>query len=65
MADAGEVSCLYCGRRIPDDRARCPHCGAVSHFQRRGYRFGARTRFLVFFLLLTLSVLLLALWLPR
>ncbi len=61
----GEVNCLYCGKAVPDDVARCPHCGAVSHFQRKGYRHGARLRFLIFFLVLVVMALVLAFWLPR
>ncbi len=59
------VRCLYCGRTIADDQARCPHCDAPSHYQQRGFRFGARQRFVMFFVVLAVVVLGLALWLPR
>ncbi len=62
MAD--QVECLYCGAKVPADRAHCPHCGAVSHFQQKGYRAGARRRFLVWLLLLSAFCLAMALWLP-
>jgi len=61
----GQVNCLYCGEAIPDDTARCPACGAPSHFQRQGFRIGAKRRFVLLFALLTLTLLALAFWLPR
>jgi hypothetical protein len=45
--------------------AVCPHCGGVSHFQKRGYRHGARARFILMFTIVAIVTLLLALWLPR
>ncbi|MCG8427292.1 MAG: hypothetical protein MI754_08060 [Chromatiales bacterium] len=60
-----EVSCLYCGKKIPNDTANCPHCGAVSHFQERGYRSGAIKRFIILFLIVAISSLFFALYLPR
>ncbi|PLY14168.1 MAG: protein nirD [Sedimenticola sp.] len=60
-----EVDCLYCGNRIPNDSAHCPHCGAVSHFQERGYRSGVRKRFIIFFIGLVLFCLFFAFYLPR
>ena len=59
------VNCLYCGRKIGDDLDTCPHCGAVSHDQKKGYRAGARRRFMLLFLALTLACLFLIFWLPR
>jgi predicted nucleic acid-binding Zn ribbon protein len=61
----GQVKCLYCGRRIPDDVAVCPHCGAVSHFQKKGYRAGARRRYILLFTILVLLCTFFAFWLPR
>ena len=61
----GAVNCLYCGSRIPDDCANCPQCGAPSHFQQRGYRLGARRRFILLFSLFALAVIAFAFWLPR
>ncbi|HHH13462.1 MAG TPA: protein nirD [Thiolapillus brandeum] len=63
MAD--QVKCLYCGANVPADSSHCPGCGAVSHFQRKGYRAGARRRFLVWLLLLTIFSIFMAFWLPR
>ncbi len=60
-----EVNCLYCGRDIPANVPVCPHCGAISHYQQRGWRFGARRRFHVLFLLLVIACLAIAVWLPR
>ena len=60
-----KVDCLYCGKRIAEDLARCPHCDAPSHFQRRGFRVGARSRFILLFSLLVVVVFFFALWLPR
>jgi predicted nucleic acid-binding Zn ribbon protein len=60
-----EVDCLYCGARIPDDSARCPQCGAPSHFQQRGYRAGALRRFVLLFAILTIAAFVMAFWLPR
>lgn len=60
-----EVTCLYCGKRIPDDVARCPQCDAPSHYQERGYRLGARRHFVVWFVVLTVVVLFFAFYLPR
>ncbi|HHH39227.1 MAG TPA: protein nirD [Sedimenticola sp.] len=60
-----DVECLYCGKRIPEDAARCPHCGAVSHFQKKGYRVGARGRFILLFAILVLASLFFMVWLPR
>lgn len=60
-----EVNCLYCGERIADDVSHCPNCGAVSHYQQRGYRAGARRKFGLFVLILSVICIGLALWLPR
>ncbi|MGB5409637.1 MAG: hypothetical protein WBN43_22990, partial [Thiogranum sp.] len=69
MVDQGktvaQVSCLYCGRKIADDLATCPHCGAVSHDQKKGYRAGARWRFMLLFIALAIACLFLIFWLPR
>lgn len=64
MSDS-EVNCLYCGKKIANDLAECPHCGATSHFQSRGYRPGARLRFILFWAGLTALCLFLVFWLPR
>ena len=60
-----EVACLYCGKKIADDIAECPHCGAVSHYQKRGYRAGARGKFVMFFIALVIFCLFFIFWLPR
>ena len=60
-----EVDCLYCGKKIPDDVAECPHCGGVSHYQKRGYRAGARRSFVLLFIALVLICAFFILWLPR
>lgn len=60
-----QVNCLYCGKKIDHDMANCPHCGAVSHFQNRGYRAGARLRFILFCLGVAIFSIFFALWLPR
>lgn len=60
-----QVNCLYCGKKIADDVAACPHCGAVSHFQTRGYRSGARLRFILLWIGVALFCLFFAFWLPR
>jgi predicted nucleic acid-binding Zn ribbon protein len=62
---AGRVECLYCGKEIPDNVSHCPHCGAVSHFQRKGYRAGARRQFFLYLVLVVLIGILMALWLPH
>ncbi|MEW8028705.1 MAG: protein nirD [Candidatus Thiodiazotropha sp.] len=59
------VNCLYCGESIADDIDRCPHCGAPSHFQKKGFRVGGKGRFLILFALLSLATLVIALLLPR
>ncbi|MBL3589068.1 MAG: protein nirD [endosymbiont of Escarpia spicata] len=61
----GEVNCLYCGKKIAEDIAECPHCGAVSHFQKKGYRAGARKKFVLLFIALTIFCLFFIFWLPR
>jgi hypothetical protein len=61
----GEVNCLYCGKRIADDVAHCPSCGALSHFQRKGFRYGARLKFLLFFITLAILCGIFIFWLPR
>ncbi len=63
MAD--QVNCLYCGKRIPADTSHCPHCGAVSHFQEKGYRAGVRKRFVIWFIVLVIFCGLMIVWLPR
>jgi predicted nucleic acid-binding Zn ribbon protein len=60
-----EVNCLYCGKKIPDDVANCPHCGGVSHDQKRGYRAGARKRFLLMWIGVAIFCIFFALYLPR
>jgi len=59
------VKCLYCGGDIPGDSSHCPHCGAVSHFQEKGYRAGVRRRFLIWLAILAAVSLFMVLWLPR
>ncbi len=59
------VNCLYCGKTIPEDAAECPHCGAISHFQKKGYRAGARTRFILYVITVSILCIFFALWLPR
>ena len=61
----GQVNCLYCGERISDGADSCPVCGAASHFQKRGFRLGARKRFLRLFIVLVIFCLIVAFWLPR
>jgi predicted nucleic acid-binding Zn ribbon protein len=60
-----QVKCLYCGKMVPHDQSHCQHCGAVSHFQQRGYRAGARGRFILLFILLVIISTFFAFWLPR
>ncbi|PVV05866.1 MAG: protein nirD [gamma proteobacterium symbiont of Ctena orbiculata] len=59
------VNCLYCGESISDEADRCPHCGAPSHYQKKGFRVGAKERFLLLFALFSAVTLILALLLPR
>ncbi len=61
----GKVNCLYCGADVPDEADRCPACGAPSHFQKRGFRLGARERFLLYFGILAVASIVVALLLPR
>ncbi|HID46939.1 MAG TPA: protein nirD [Chromatiaceae bacterium] len=63
MAD--QVKCLYCGKKIPADSAHCPECGAVSHFQERGYRAGVRRKFIFWFVLLVIFCAIMIVWFPR
>lgn len=63
--DMNTVKCLYCGKKIPEDAAQCPHCGAVSHFQKKGYRAGARRKFVLLFIALVVICAFFILWLPR
>lgn len=58
------VRCLYCGRDIPDHHPACMHCGAPSHFQKRG-RLDVRRKFLIYFVVLSVLVLLIAFIAPR
>ncbi|MEJ1298397.1 MAG: zinc-ribbon domain-containing protein [Candidatus Sedimenticola sp. (ex Thyasira tokunagai)] len=60
-----QVNCLYCGKKIPDDTAACPHCGAVSHYQKRGYRSGTKRKFVLFFIALVVFCFFFMFWLPR
>ncbi len=60
-----QVSCLYCGKKISEDVAECPYCGAVSHQQKKGYRAGARKKFLIYFVALVVLCAFFILWLPR
>ncbi len=59
------VECLYCGAKVPPDASHCPECGAVSHFQQRGYRAGVRRKFVIWLVLLTIFSFFMAFWLPR
>jgi hypothetical protein len=63
MAD--RVKCLYCGKEISADVAHCPHCGAVSHFQEKGYRAGVRGKFVIWFVILLIFCAVMIAWLPR
>lgn len=67
MEEAGldKVTCLYCGKNIPGDVAECPHCGAISHYQKKGYRAGARRYFFILFVALSVVCFFFMLWLPR
>ena len=60
-----ELDCLYCGKKIPDNAAKCPHCGAISHFQKKGFSVGARKKFITLFVILVLIVFFFMLWLPQ
>jgi predicted nucleic acid-binding Zn ribbon protein len=60
-----QVNCLYCGKPIADDAEHCPHCGAVSHFQKRSSDSRVRRRFVIFFIVVTLFTLIMAFVLPR
>lgn len=61
----GSVQCLYCGQTMADTRADCPHCGAPSHFQKRGENPRRRRLFVALFVLLVLFCIVIAIWLPR
>lgn len=61
----GMVNCLYCGEPMADDVERCPKCGSPSHYQKRGFRLGARTRLILLFMALSMASLIIAIWLPR
>ncbi|MCG8011567.1 MAG: protein nirD [Candidatus Thiodiazotropha weberae] len=50
---------------MADDQAECPHCGAVSHYQKRGFRSGARKKFIIFFIGLVVFCGFFIYWLPR
>ncbi len=60
-----EIGCLYCGKQIPDNVPNCPHCGAVSHFQERGYQRGAKVRFYLLVAAVSIFCLVFMLWLPQ
>ena len=60
-----QVNCLYCGKSIPADASNCPHCGAVSHYQRKGWRAGMRRKFILLFVLLVILCTFFIFWLPR
>jgi len=62
MAD---TQCIYCGEHFSDDQPACPHCGAPSHYQRRGERPAVQRRFRWFVILLAIACLFFILWLPR
>lgn len=59
------VNCLYCGEAIEDDLDRCPHCGGISHYQKKGFRFGTQKKFVIWFVLLVVVCLAAVFWLPR
>lgn len=61
----GTVNCLYCGKKISDEVSECPHCGAISHYQKRGYLAGAKKKFVLWFLVLVVVCVVAMLWLPR
>jgi hypothetical protein len=50
---------------IPEDVAECPYCGAVSHFQKKGYRAGAKKKFVLLFIALVVFCAFFIMWLPR
>jgi len=60
-----EVSCLYCGKKIAEEIAECPHCSAVSHYQKKGYQAGACEKFVLLFIVLVIFCLFFIFWLPR
>lgn len=60
-----EVNCLYCGKKISDAVSECPHCGAISHYQKRGYLAGAKRKFIIWFLVLVVVSFFAMAWLPR
>ncbi len=62
---ANQVHCLYCGAKFDEDLPACPDCAAPSHFQQKGFRFGGRRRFLLWFAAFAIATLLVAVWLPR
>ncbi len=57
-----EVTCSQCGQMMPDSYSRCPVCGQTIDNR---VQSTAQKRFVVWFVLLTIFCVVLALWLPR
>jgi predicted nucleic acid-binding Zn ribbon protein len=60
-----EIRCVNCGERVPRDADICPHCNAVPSFSKMARGKDPQRKFKIFFVLLVLFCLIMALWLPR
>lgn len=60
-----DIICPRCGMTIAASRAHCPLCGTALGNPSQPTHNKAQRRFIVWFVLLTLFCLALALWLPR
>jgi predicted amidophosphoribosyltransferase len=60
-----EISCSHCGQVMPDSYTRCPVCGNDVDKQAKLVRSKPQQRFVVWFVVLTIFCLVVALWLPR
>ena len=65
LINMSKVHCMYCGAQIDDRLEFCPQCQAPSHYQQRGSSLAKTKKFILFFILLSLFVTAMILWLPR
>jgi uncharacterized membrane protein YvbJ len=60
-----EVTCTRCGQTMPDSYSCCPICGTTIEKQPQATLNTAQQRYVVWFVILTIACIAIALWLPR
>ncbi len=60
-----EITCPRCGQSMSEGYTQCPLCGTAIEEQPPSTYNAAQKRYIVWFVLLSIFCLVVALWLPR